>query len=177
MATICVILGLWRNACALRIVDDRLWDAVDAAWGSLYDDGVFHLKYLVYTECVYKLKADFSASETFRLAIYTTVPEYYFLLIPTIDRFSYTNLPASAIDDNLFVVLPTLSIHFRACLTFLTPLLSGLFYHYPIHIDFTSQLLYVFPSAQIEVQAQSIVLQDLCASSTRSFPCCISSIQ
>jgi hypothetical protein len=35
MAAIGVILGLWRNACALGIVDDGLWDAVDAAWGSV----------------------------------------------------------------------------------------------------------------------------------------------
>jgi len=30
-----VILGVWRNASALGVVDDGLWDAIDAAWGSV----------------------------------------------------------------------------------------------------------------------------------------------
>lgn len=31
------INGLWRNACALGVVDQKLWDVIDDAWGVVVD--------------------------------------------------------------------------------------------------------------------------------------------
>ena len=36
--TMAVNFGLWRNACALGIADEKLWCAMDAAWEVLYLD-------------------------------------------------------------------------------------------------------------------------------------------
>ena len=30
-----IVNGIWRNACALGVYDDKLWGAIDFAWGSL----------------------------------------------------------------------------------------------------------------------------------------------